>query len=116
MLTDHTLKIAREFFLQFQGPLYDTGWHEPVSRCGAHQTANTAAATFAWSFLMGYAEACKLACDYRCREWEIAELVGTLAGIMLSFTESEDTPNLPRFRKACEQWTRELADLAKRAA
>lgn len=103
------------FWQQFsKDPLYGTGFADAVQSCAADRPetwGDEKAMIRALSFLAGYAQACRLACDYMTPRWHVAHILSCAAGCQLSIamdTDSEPASRPVDCASLCHTWTAEL--------
>lgn len=113
MLNASALKTIAAFFSEFsREPLYNSGFGDAVNVSGATDPDEATCRT-AWAYLHGYADGCRLACEYQTPPWQIAHLMAISCGMFASLQEST-ADDSARAIRCVDQYRRELADLVAR--
>jgi hypothetical protein len=77
------LQAIKTFAADFaREPLFSTGYAEVMRTCGITAAEDDVEMREALAFVVGYAQACRMATTYLSREWEIAHLMVTSAGVL----------------------------------
>lgn len=111
------LTTLRAFWGSFcLSDLYDTGYSDAVTGGGATKANCTDSMVIAMAYMVGYANACRIASPYMSTPWQVANLVGIAAGTFLTFLRSDAPPmsivDMGRtFKTLCAQYTRDLEAL-----
>ena len=116
MTSSGTLRFLREFWGSFGLlPLYDTGFDDAVTQCGAQRAESHEEALLALSYLRGYTEAAKLACPYMGAHWRIADALVSLTATLI-LTIRNDTLTAASADRLCRMATWDLAELCREKA
>jgi len=107
------LETLRLFWRSFcVSPLYNTGFSDAIMGSGATTSQDTSEMARALAYLTGYAQATRQANEYMSSHWQVAQLVGIAAAVLLTLLDGPDPTGRNRsIARLCEQYARELTAL-----
>lgn len=121
MTTFEGLSALAGFWSEFSNtPLYDTGFGDAIQACGADRGPDPLRpadeqrvdALIGMAYLIGYANAARLANVYMTPGWQIAQLLAIAAGTFRVHLETNElTPE--RVRRLAHTYRAELLDLCR---
>lgn len=116
MYTAEIQSLIVRFWGEFSvSPLYDTGYGEPVATGGLLHLSQTRDDLLrGLAYMKGYADACRLACPYKSRGWEIAQIVGLAASVLYTTVSASGETTAEHVTSLCDRYRRELIALLEK--
>ncbi len=116
MTSSTTLRALRDFWGSFgKLALYDTGFGDAITGCGATRAEDTMEAIVAMSYLTGFAQCARLACPWQGTEWHIANVL-SIAAATFALKLQDDEFSVVQADRLIHTYTVELAELCRKKA
>ena len=92
-----SINAIASFFDMFRNDYAQTGYMDAIRSCGANDhSAEPSDMLRSLSFLNGYAQACRLACEWMSPAWEAAHIVACAAGTLPLLLEENNRDQIGR--------------------